>query len=436
LTSPDWSRDLASGEAIYAFAKTIFPIHRSITGDGVRQTLSMIADLLPGFQTFEVPSGTKAFDWEVPDEWNIDEAYVEDPSGQRIIDFRDHNLHVVAYSEPVDTVVSLNELQEHLHSLPDRPAAIPFITSYYGRRWGFCLSHNQRQRLVDGNYRVVIKSRLARGHLTYGELLIRGTEPGEVLLSTYVCHPAMGNNETSGMAVTTFLARWLQSQPRRLSYRVLFLPETIGSIVYLSRHLEDMKRRTIAGFQITCVGDDRAFSFVPSRLGGTLADRVARHVLDHHAAGWREYSFLQRASDERQYCYPLVDLPVVSVMRSKYHEYPEYHTSDDDLTLISPAGLGGAFAVLRHCLSALEQNATYLVTMPCEPQLGKRGLYPDLSTGRVGEDVNNILNVLTYCDGRHDLVGIAERVRIPIERCAAIASTLHQHGLIERCAPA
>ncbi|MBS1250722.1 MAG: putative polysaccharide biosynthesis protein with aminopeptidase-like domain protein [Chloroflexi bacterium] len=420
------------GEDIYAFAEKLFPIHRSITGDGVRKTLGIIQEEIPQLTLHEVPSGTQAFDWTVPSEWNIRDAYILDPHGEKIVDFQDSNLHVVGYSTPVDQVLPLEELQKHLYSLPEQPGAIPYLTSYYKKRWGFCLKHNQRQKLEPGGYRVFIDSEFKEdGSLTYGEIILPGEVEKEIFLSTYICHPSMANNEISGPAVTTFLANWLRSQKRKYTYRIIFIPETIGAIVYLSRNLKEMRSRVVAGFLATCVGDDRAYSYLSSRAENTLADRVALHVLRHLHPEFKKYTYLDRQSDERQYCSPGVDLPVASVMRSKYGTYPEYHTSLDNLALISPAGLQGGYEVLQKCIECLEANEKLKVTVLCEPQLGKRGLYPSLSTKNSTEKVRDIRNLIAYADGTQTLLEIAEKIQVPMWKLIPIAESLKEEGLLE-----
>jgi len=425
------SRDgLVSGEEMHSFARLLFPICRSLTGDGVRQSLKLIQELLPELTVHEVPSGTQAFDWTVPDEWNIRTAYIEDPSGKRIVDFATHNLHVVGYSTPVDTTLTLDELQQHLHSLPDRPDVIPYVTSYYKRDWGFCLTHALRKTLSPGNYRVVIDADLAPGSMTYGDLVIPGKSTDEVLFSTYICHPSMANNELSGPVVATFLAQWISSIDRHYTYRFVFVPETIGTVVYLSKLLDHLKRHVSAGFVMTCCGDEGQFSYMPSRTGLTYADKIARRVLSRHKPDFVSYSFLQRGSDERQYCSPLVDLPVASVMRSKYHVYPEYHTSADDLNFVTAKGLNETLAIYAEMVATIERNELYTAVVHGEPQLGKRGLYPNTG-GQVDQGaVSATVDLLAFADGTNDLEDIAQLTGHDQTTLERLARVLVQHGLL------
>lgn len=420
------------GDEIHALARRLWPIPRSITGAGVRQTLAILKEICPALTVHDVPSGTAAFDWTVPDEWEIGEARLTGPDGETICDFAANNLHVVGYSSPVDEMLSLEDLQSHLHSLPDQPDAIPYVTSYYADRWGFCLSHKQRAALKPGQYRARIASRKFAGVLNYGELVLPGETKNEIFLSTYVCHPSMANNELSGPCVTAFLARWLANLPkRRFTYRIVFIPETIGSIVYLSRNLAHLKAHVAAGFNVTCIGDERAWSYLPSRAGDTRSDRVAQHVLSHIDPGYKRYTWLDRGSDERQYCAPGVDLPIATIMRSKYGEYPEYHTSLDDLeNVVTPAGLEGGYEALRRALEALERDWRPRATVLCEPQLGKRGLYPTLSTKMSGAEVRLMMNLLSLADGKASLIDIAERCGAPIWDLYPIVDKLAAHGLL------
>jgi aminopeptidase-like protein len=419
-------------DPMHQWATDLFPVARSLTGPGVRQTLAYLQKLIPELTVQSVPSGTRAFDWTVPPEWTIRDAFVANEAGERVVDFRKSNLHVMGYSQPVEGWFSREELDKHLYSLPEMPTAIPYVTSYYAPRWGFCVSHEQRQRLGDARYFVKVDSELdPQGVLNYGEIVLPGESPSEVLLSTYICHPSLANNELSGPMVATALARWLSGRrKRRHTYRIIYIPETIGSITYLSRHLDHLKRHVVAGFVLTCVGDERAYSFLPSRRGDTVADRVARQAFRDLGIAPVTYSFLERGSDERQYCSPGVDLPVCSIMRTKYGIYPEYHTSLDDLTLVTQAGLEGAFNVYKRALELLEANRTYVSVTPCEPQLGKRGLYPTISTKTSGEQVRTMMNVLAYADGTTDLLTLADTIGADALECAAIAEKLRAHDLL------
>ena len=423
-----------TGEIIYNHVKTLFPICRSLSGEGVRQTLRYIQNILPNLKIKEVSSGTKAFDWTVPEEWNIKDAWVKNSKGEKIIDFKINNLHLVGYSEPINKkIINLTELKKHLYTLPDQPNAIPYITSYYKRSWGFCINYKQYQDLVEDNYEVCIESSLTKGVLNYGELIIKGREEKEILLSTYVCHPSMGNNELSGPCVATALCEWLLSLngDHKYTYRIVFVPETIGSIIYLSKHLGELKSRVIAGFVISCVGDDRDYSVISSPDENTLADRVANHILKHHYPQYSKYPFTERGSDERQYCSPGVDLPVVGISRTKYGMYPEYHTSLDNLDLISPLGLEGGYNVIKKIIQTLEMNEFYQNKVLCEPQLGKRGLYPTISTKESGKQVEDMMNFLAFANGKRDLIEIAEKTNTDIFKFFELIKKLQKAGLIQ-----
>ena len=419
------------GQEMYEFAGKLFPIGRSLTGEGVRESLKLIQEQIPELEIKEVPSGTKVFDWTVPKEWEIREGYIEDEQGNRIIDYRNNNLHVMGYSTAVDRYVSLEELLPYVKVEENQPDVIPYVTSYYSPRFAFCMSKKQRDSLKPGTYHIVIDSRHFDGVLNYGELLLPGASEKEVLLSTYICHPSMANNEVSGPVLTTWLVKWLKTLDRRLSYRVVIVPETIGSIAYLSRNLAQMKERTIAGFVLTCVGDDRAYSYLETRKGDTLTDRVMRNVLGFAHPEYRTYSYLDRGSDERQYNAPGVDLPVCDFCRSKYAEYPEYHTSADDMSLISPEGLMGSLDVMKQVIMALEYNKFYRVTCLCEPQLGKRGLYPTESRKGIYEEVKKLTNLIAYADGGSDLIDISSRIGVPVEELIPNVEKLFEAGLFE-----
>lgn len=420
------------GEEMYSLVKELFPICRSITGKGVRQTLNIIKRELPELTIHEVPSGTDVFDWTVPKEWNIRGGYIETIDHKKVIDFKDCNLHVMGYSLPIDDVLTRDELMDMIYTIPEQPDVIPYVTSYYKERRGFCMTENQRLQLKEDLYHVCIDSSLKEGSLTYGELLIPGGSDKEIFLSTYICHPSMANNELSGPAVTVALAKYiLANANRKYSYRIIFIPETIGSITYLSKNANYMKRHVIAGYNISCVGDDRTYSYVESPYADTIADRVAQNVLHYHFPEYKRYSFLHRGSDERQYCSPLVGLPLCAICRSKYEEYPEYHTSADDLTLVTPTGLHGAYEVYRKCIDLLENNAKFKVTMMCEPQLGKRGLYPTLSRRGSINETRKMTAFIAYADGRHDLIEISNKIGVDTQELFPIINKLKECSLIE-----
>lgn len=421
------------GNEIHEFAKELWPINRSITGEGVRTTLDQIKKHLPDLEIKSVSSGTNVFDWVVPKEWLVKEAYIVSPNGEKICEFKVNNLHLLSYSTSFEGNVNLEELKEHLYTLPEQPEAIPYITSYYKERWGFCLSQNQYDQLEDGEYYVKIDAIHFDGVLNYAELIIPGKSEKEVFLSTYVCHPSMANNELSGPTVVTFLAKWLSELSERdYTYRIVFIPETIGSITYLSLHYNEMKEKTISGFNVSCVGDDRAYSYLPSRNGNTLSDHIAKHILKHIDPNFKSYSWLDRGSDERQYCAPGIDLPIASIMRTKYGQYPEYHTSLDDLdNVVTPTGLDGGYWSIRKAIEAIERNRKYRVSVLGEPQMGKRGLYPTLSTKKSGEEVRLMMDLISLCDGENTLLEIAETLNTAIWDLYELIDKLIEHKLLE-----
>lgn len=425
------------GHKIYNLAESIYPICRSITGKGVRETLSVLSEYIkpgngPNMVLHEVPSGTQVFDWTVPKEWVIRQAYIEDEAGKHIIDMKENNLHIMGYSVPVDKWVDLEELKQHIFTQPGQPDVIPYVTSYYKERYGFCMSQNQLNALLPGKYHMVIDSELTEGSLTYGEIILPGECTDEVFLSTYICHPSMANNECSGPALLSELIRFLCSlEKRKYTYRCIFIPETIGSITYLSRNLSYMKEHMVAGFNLSCVGDNRDYSIVGSRYGDTLADKALKTVLKFQGT-YTEYSFLNRGSDERQYNAPGVDLPVVCFCRSKFGEYPEYHTSADNMSLVSPEGFQGSYEVMTQVICAIESNGCYEMTVLCEPQLGKRGLYPTVSQKGSYNAVEAMTDFIAYADGKNDLFDISTRIGVPVYQLIKIVGQLERHKLLRR----
>lgn len=422
------------GQDMYRLCDKMFPYCRSITGDGGRQTLAALREIVPEITVHEVPSGTKAFDWTVPKEWRIRDAWIKNSRGEKIVDFKEHNLHVVGYSAPVDKDVTLEELKSILYTQADQPDAIPYVTSYYKERYWFCVTQNQFDALPEDNYHIYIDSELFNGSLTYGELIIPGETEQEILISTYFCHPSMANNELSGPVVSIYLAKWLMSLPkRRYTYRFVYVPETIGSLTYMSQgdNFEKMKANTVAGWNLSCVGDDRTYSMVATRYGNTLTDKITKNVLGFIYPDYKHYSFLKRGSDERQYNAPGIDLPVCGFSRSKYGEYPEYHTSKDDMGLISPSGLSGAYNAMQDCINALEHNAKYQINCLGEPQLGKRGLYPTISQKGNYDEVTSMVNFIAYADGKNDLIDISNIIGVPMKQIYPIAEKLAKAELIK-----
>jgi len=430
------AEDAAPGHAMHRLATQLFPITRSLTGPGYRRTLELLEQVTGTMQRHRFASGERVLDWDVPKEWTIRDAWIKAPDGTKVVDLAQSNLHVVGYSVPVHRRIGLAELQEHLHSLPDQPGAIPYRTSYYHEAWGFCLSDERRRSLADGEYEVSIDADLKDGAVELGEVVIEGAGDDEVLLWTYCCHPSLANNELSGPVLAAHLALLLRERetPLRHTYRIVFAPETIGAIAYLSRFGERLREHLVAGYVLTCAGDPGAFTYKRSRRGDALADRVAEHVLAWGDEEHRVVDFVPVGSDERQFCSPGFDLPVGSLMRSMYGTYPEYHTSLDDLSLITPQALGESLRAYVRIIDALEANETLVGTVLYgEPQLGRRGLYPRtggpsdaLSAGRQ----RDMMFLLSFCDGSADLLAAAQASGRPLTELAATADMLRSHDLL------
>lgn len=417
------------GEELHRFAAELYPICRSITGDGIRRTLALIANRIP-LQTAEVPTGTRVFDWTVPKEWNIRDAYIKAPGGKRVVDFRQCNLHVMNYSSPVHATMPLSELRPHLFTIPEQPEWIPYRTSYYQEGWGFCLSHNQMLALEDGEYEVCVDSTLESGSLTYGECYLPGSSTDEVLISAHACHPSLANDNLSGLTVATFLAQALSEREHHYSYRFLFIPGTIGAITWLAQNRESAGRIR-HGLVLTCIGDAGGFHYKKSRRGNAEIDRVAAHILRQQSEPSEILEFSPYGYDERQYCSPGFNLPVGCLMRSVWGSFPEYHTSADNLAFIQPLQLAGSLRVCAAISDVLEDNRRYRNQSPyCEPQLGRRNLYRSTGGEAPGLEISARLWVLNLSDGEHSLLDIAERSNIPFSAIRDAAKLLCQSGLL------
>lgn len=416
---------------MFRLAEELWPLGRSLSGEGVRRTLDILQRENPMLTFRQFHTGEKVSDWEIPMEWNVSSAKIICPDGEVICDYSENNLHLLGYSMPFAGTLSLEELLPHLHSLPKQPDAIPYATSYYEEAWGFCITENQKKELKQGRYRIEIDSSLKVGNLDYGDLLIEGKSKQEILFSTYICHPSMANNELSGPVLATELAKYVRSLDPYFSYRFLFLPETIGSIAYISQHFESLKTNLLAGYVLTCVGDDRAYSYLPSRKGGTVADRAALAVLTECGTSFRKYGWGDRGSDERQYCAPGVDLPVCSIMRSKYWEYPEYHTNLDQLgTVVTAEGLQGSFDIYSSLIGYFEKRRYPKMATLGEPQLGRRGLYPNTSIKGVYSHTRIMMDAISQMDGTLSVGEIASIVGAPEEEIQRLCTILSKEGLV------
>jgi len=402
---------LNNGRQMIGWMKDLWDYPRSLTGHGVQDTLRYLQNINSDLNIKTMKSGEKVFDWEIPDEWNIYDAYIEHETGQKYAEFKKHNLHIMGYSTPCDINITLPELLPHIHSQPDKKNVIPYVTSYYSDEWGFCMSCNQKESLLEGRYRVVIDAEIKKGEMHYADLLIKGESDKEVFFSTYICHPSMANNELSGPVLSTALIRYIKSKYKKTkyTYRFVFAPETIGAIAYLSNNINSLKKNVICGFNLSCVGDEHGYSHIESRLGNTLADQALQAALIGED-NVKAYSFLDRGSDERQYCAPGVDLPFCGFCRTKYGEFPEYHTSADNFDIVTEKGLDGSFEVMKSIVDAFEMGLFPKYIVKCEPQLSKRGLYPSTSKKGIYNSIDTRMDFLAYADGCDNIFEIAIKI--------------------------
>ena len=423
---------------MYNIIKDLFPITRSLSGNGNRQTLNYLKknylDELK-IHEYSIADNKSTYDWETPYEWNISDAYIEDENGNRIIDFKNNNLHILGYSESIDVTIHFSELDNHLYSLEDDIDAIPYVTSYYKKRWGFCLTHRQREKLrknPEKLYHVVIKSNFnENGSITYGELIINGYSDEEVLISTYICHPSMANDNLSGVAVAAEIAKYIYALPeRKYTYRIVFIPETIGALIYLKENITHLQKYVKAGFVLSCIGDEGDYSCVHSPYNNTYTDKIVTHVLKHITDDPKEYSFLERGSDERQFCAPNVDLPVCTLSRTKFGKFKQYHTSNDNLDFVSEEGLKGGFEYVKTCIDILENNNIYKIKTVGEPQLGKYGLYPTISQKGSADYTRNLTNIIAYLNGENTILDIAEILNVPFSSVLEIIKKLKEKELV------
>ncbi len=423
-------------EKLATYFEKLWPICRSITGNGLRESFRILQEIVP-FELTEVPTGTQVQDWEIPKEWNIQDAFILTPDGRKVADFKLNNLHVLNYSGPVDQEISWDELSKHIFTLPEQPTAIPYVTSYYEEKWGFCLSHNEWLSLPkEGTYRVVIQSELTQGSLTYGEAILKGDSEREILFYSYLCHPSMANNELSGPLVLAMLYEKLAALPqRKYTYRFVLAPETIGSIAYLSNNGSVLKEKLEAGWVLTCCGDAGKIHYKNSRQGNALVDRISKHILNQLPLEWNDLEFSVGGSDERQFCSPGYNLPIGSFMRTPYQRYAQYHTSLDNRDFISISAMEEGVEILFQMVLALEINETYeSVVQYGEPQLGKRGLYPSSNMPNTDQRqmVHNMMHLINWSDGEHDLLSIADKKGTAMFYFAPLAKLCEEKGVLRR----
>jgi len=420
------------GREIYKWAKQIFKFNRSLTGSGTFDTLDFIKKKLPNFKIKKIKSGTKIYDWTIPNEWNVKKAYVEDLKGNKLINFNDNNLHLVGYSVPINKIIKFKDLKKKLHTIEKMPSAIPYRYSYYSKDWGFCLEYKKLKLFKDKSYRVVIDSTLKKGHMHYGEILVKGKSSKEILLSTYICHPSMGNNEVSGPVLLTRLAKYLLSKNNLYySYRIIFVPETIGALTYINKNYKILKKNVVAGYVVSCVGDNNNYSYLETKEKTSLSDKVAKTAFSLKKLKFKKYSFLQRGSDERQFNSPGVDLNIGSIMRTRHGYYKEYHTSLDNLDFISPDGFQGAYDIYTLVFDLLENNRVYKNLIIGEPFYTKYKLRSDTIGTGYNKNSLNISNVCTYLDGNTDLIDLSKKLSLNFYEIVKIIKILKHNKIIK-----
>lgn len=390
-------------KSIFKLAKKLWPIHRTIVGPGIRTSLKVIKSEQNLIKIKSVKTGTKVYDWKIPKEWEVKDAWIK-YNNRKVVDYKKNNLHIVGHSIAIDKKINFNELKKKIHHIKRIQNAVPYVTSYYKKYWGFCMSYKKFKKLKSGQYHVFIDTKFKKGNLNYGELVFKGKSKKEILFSTYLCHPSLANNEISGPCVNTFLTKYVENiKDRYYTYRFIFIPETIGSITYISKKFSHLKKNLLAGFNISCVGDERAYSYVSSRKGDTMADYVANKILYQVDKKFKKYDWLSRGSDERQFCSPGVDLPICTISRSKFGEYPEYHNSLDTLgKVVTTKGLSSSLKLLKKIVVHFENNFYYNSVHKCEPFMTKRKLYNSLSKFNQSKKDNYLMNVLSSCDGKTD----------------------------------
>ena len=416
-------------------AKKLYPINRSITGKGIIKTLKIIkTNHLPKLNIKKIKSGTKVYDWRIPAEWNIKDAYIKDEAGKKIVDYKKSNLHIVSYSKKIKKYINRKELNEHLFSLPKKPKAIPYVTSYYKSFWGFCISHKERKKIRGNKFFVRIDSNFnKKGNLPYGELYLKGKSSKEILISTYICHPSMANNEISGPVISTFIAKHFKNLRKKYSMRFIFVPETIGAIAYIKKNLKNLKRNVIASYCLTCIGDEKNYSVILSKYGNDLSDLTALEGFKKSKIKYKKYSYLDRGSDERQFNSFGVEIPMTVISRTKFGNYPEYHTSLDDFSVVTENGLNGGYKIVKKILSLLQNKILPYSKIICEPMLSKRKLYPtrsSLSKSKIDQNIRNILSFMSYSNGKNDLDKISKLINLSKAETKKIFNLLKKKKLI------